>query len=561
MTFQCLPRIVSRVSGLSKALVALTMLVLAEPVAAQVPPPWSFGGGDIYNSHAASSPNGNIGTAIQITPENVRRLRLRWSLITSGAVTATPTVELGGLYVPDGGGMIYKVRPDLGKVLWAHKVSTYTGLRGSMSRSSPAIGPNVIVFGDYWAHDLNQTSNTGARVIAADKATGALVWQTVVDKTSQWSEILGSPVIYGNLVYVGTASWEEGHAKDASYSPTFRGSVVALDLATGKIVWQFFATPKGYTGVAVPGTNPVVWPATNSLIVATGNNYSVPSQVGQCIAAARPNIGQMNACMDPTNYVESILALDLTTGKLQWSRQLGGPDTWNTGCQSSNAQTRAADCPYGPSTDYDFASQPNFMKLPDFVGVPDDRGGTSAELILGAGQKSGIYWALNPANGGLFWSRKIGNGGIEWGSAFNLTTHHAIFVALNNTGHYTNRLAGQNGRSVTWNAGAVASLDIATGNFWWQVPAYGNDLSNPAVGSTAQGAVTSTNRVVFSGSSSGYFTARAAATGDLLWTYNSGSYVAGGPAIFKDAVFWGTGFRTTGTGKPTLFAFDIPAAK
>ena len=69
--------------------------------------------------------------------------------------------------------------------------------------------------------------------------------------------------------------------------------------------------------------------------------------------------------------------------------------------------------------------------------------------------------------------------------------------------------------------------------------------------------MTFVNRVVLAGSSSGYFTARSARTGDLLWTFNSGQYVAGGPAIFRDTVFWGTGYRSTGTGKPTLFAFSV----
>ena len=326
-----------------------------------------------------------------------------------------------------------------------------------MSRSSPAIGDNVIVFGDYWAHDLRQTTNTGARVIAVTKDTGRLVWQTVVDKTSQWSEILGSPVIYNGIVYVGTASWEEGHANEANYVPTFRGSVVALDVNSGRILWQFFTTPSGYTGAAVPGTNPVIWPATHSLIVATGNNYAVPASVGQCIQAARPNIAAMNACSDPTNFQESILSLDLTTGSLQWSRQLGGPDTWNVACSSAGAAAQQENCPYGPSKDYDFASQPNIVAVANFQSVPDDRGGTSNGVILGAGQKSGMYWALNPSNGGLFWSTNVGMGGIEWGSAVNLGTHHAVFVATNNAGHYTNKLAGQNGAPITWNAGALAS--------------------------------------------------------------------------------------------------------
>ena len=90
---------------------------------AQTPRPWPFGGGDIYNSRGFISTGAEANSQTQINATTAPHLALRWSLTTGGAITATPTAELGGLYVPDYSGMIYKVRPDLGTVLWSHNLS------------------------------------------------------------------------------------------------------------------------------------------------------------------------------------------------------------------------------------------------------------------------------------------------------------------------------------------------------------------------------------------------------------------------------------------------------
>jgi polyvinyl alcohol dehydrogenase (cytochrome) len=196
------------------------------------------------------------------------------------------------------------------------------------------------------------------------------------------------------------------------------------------------------------------------------------------------------------------------------------------------------------------------MWIPNFTGVPDDRGGTSANLLLGAGQKSSIYWALNPANGGLYWSTFIGKGGIVWGSAIDLDDHNLAFVSLYNATLSTNILAGRNGVPVSSNGGAWGAMNITTGKMIWQIPSLGQDRTNPANPSTAQGGVTFTNRVIFAGSSSGYYVALDASSGLTCWTFNSGNTVAGSPAIFNETVYWGTGYKTS-AGATMLYAFSV----
>jgi polyvinyl alcohol dehydrogenase (cytochrome) len=541
-----------RVAGL----VVAALLGLGGAASAQTP--WAFGGADIYNSHSMLSPSSGVNNPYQINPVTAPRLAVKWSYQTHGAISVAPTVEPGGLYVPDWSGYIYKLNPATGALIWSQNLINYSGIWGSMSRSSPAIGANEIIIGDGWAHDSGNTTNPGARVYSINKTTGALLWQTVVDKTSQWSEIIGSPVIYNGLVYVGVASWEESLAvNNASFVPTFRGSVVALNETTGAIVWQFFTAPQGYTGVAVPGTNPVIWWGNHSLIVATGNNYTVPANVGKCIVAAYPTVSTMTACLDPTDYVESILSLDLKTGKLLWSRQMGGPDTWTGACDVTNAAVRA-NCPYYPSNDFDFASQPNVTWIPNFTGVPDDRGGSSSGNILGAGQKSGRYWALNPNNGGLYWSRFVGQGGIEWGSAVNGDTGSSVYVAVNNFLHFVDPLVGQKGVATSSNGGSWASLNLSNGAINWQIPAFGQDLTAPGYYGASPGAMAFSNYVAFAGSRSGYLTAIDSNTGNILWKFNAGVRNDSGPAIFNETVYWGVGYNSAATGNlPTLYAFSV----
>lgn len=537
--------------GVLAGCVGLGMAWLAAGARAQVPTPWSFAGGDLYDSHAMLS-SASAGNPGRIQSGAVRNLALKWSYTTQGDVSATPTVEQGGLYVPDWAGMLYKLDPVTGALIWSNSVSSYTGLPGSVSRTSPAIGGSVIVIGDHTIHP--GLPSPGARVIGINKATGALAWSTVVDPGPN-SAVDSSPVIYGNTAYVGLTGWDEGlAAANPNFVPSTRNAVIALNVATGAILWKFYTVPQGYTGGSVWGSSPVVWPARNMLLVATGNNYSIPAAATSCLQTAGNGMAAQLSCLDPTNYVDSVLALDLTTGALRWSRRMQGADTWTVACI-----TGLATCPNPRGGDFDFASAPNLTWVPHSLGTVDDRGGTSDGHLLGAGQKSGVYWGLNPVNGGLFWSALVGQGGIQWGSSINADSETSVFVSLENRGHLVNTLAGQHGVPVTWNAGAWGAVSLVTGKLLWQIPAYGNDLVAPTLGATAGAASSFSNDVLFTGSSSGAMVALDANTGFRFWAFNSGGTVITAPAIFNETVYWGTGYaHGGGVSNPKLFAFAIP---
>ena len=86
----------------------------------------------------------------EISPANAGRLAPRWTLTTAGAISTTPTVDDGAVYVPDYGGKLWAVSAGSGKVLWSNDISSYTGVAGDLSRTSPAVYGDELILGDGW---------------------------------------------------------------------------------------------------------------------------------------------------------------------------------------------------------------------------------------------------------------------------------------------------------------------------------------------------------------------------------------------------------------------------
>jgi polyvinyl alcohol dehydrogenase (cytochrome) len=173
--------------------------------------------------------------------------------------------------------------------------------------------------------------------------------------------------------------------------------------------------------------------------------------------------------------------------------------------------------------------------------------------LIGAGQKSGIFWALDPATGAVVWSTVVGpsgnRGGLQWESATDGTR---IYAAAANTGRkpFTLVPSGRTIRGSAWSA-----LDAATGEILWQTPV-------PLSG-IAMAPVTVANGVVYAGAaarSGRNMFALDAATGAILWRYASGGSVNGGAAVADGIVFWGSGYSKSGQGSPNdkLYAFGLP---
>jgi polyvinyl alcohol dehydrogenase (cytochrome) len=537
-----------------------------------------------------------------ITPQTVSRLAMKWKFTASGDVSATPAVVAGQVYFGDWGGMFYRLDAATGQVVWSRSVadilspSTDGGTDDAaavVSDAGPTDGPGAdsetpdsqtpdagtseggatggaVALGgqepapapeDAAASDASPplkltltplirdtpvvTSglviagiSSSAVMVALDQNSGALVWRTSLD-THPFSIITSSPTVDDGRIYVGVASGEEAAplANPGYVCCTFRGSVAALDAATGKILWR---TPmiddatyrngdgrlSGFSGAAV-WSSPTLDRNRKLVYVSTGNNYS-----------ASPAVVDAGAPLPDGDHVESVVALDRETGVIRWSQRMTMGDIWTFGSTT------------GP--DWDFGASPNLFQIAGEGGVRD---------VIGAGQKSGVYWAVDADTHAVVWKTQVGPGGhlggIHWGTAADGSR---VYVGVNNETGAMYELGGAGDAGQT-SVGSWAALDAVSGGTLWQVadPA----LTAPINGASVNGPVTAVNGVVFAGSMDrdGTMYAFDGANGKILWSFKSGGSVYGGAAVADGVVYWGSGYPTSrlGFGSPgqALYAFAL----
>ena len=499
---------------------------------------WPMAGQNVCNSR-------NQKTAGTLSVASAAKLAVKWSFDAAGDISATPAVVAGSVYVPDWGGKLNRLDAATGAVQWSLDVGTLANfvdanmmpVTGLISRTTPVVTSGLVIFGTQRnAPQIVLDPRPNAFMIAVDQTSGAVRWTTPLHEGHPAAVITGSPVVDGTHLYVGVSSLEEAFPLGPKYQCcSFRGSVAALDVATGKVLWQTHTiedklyygpdgkTPSGYAGAAVWSSTPVVDRKRKLLYVTTGNNYSVPNGV---------------TTLEDGNHIGSIMALDLTTGAIKWSRALVDLDVWNFSNMS------------GP--DFDFGCGANLFRA--------SIGGQQRDLV-GAGQKSGIYSALDADTGAVVWQTTVGPGGhlggIHWGTAVD---GQRIYVGVNNEKGAPFALGGKGKHAGEMTSvGAWAALDPATGAILWQVA----NPASPTVtnGANVNGPVTVVSGVLFAGSMdpAGTMFALDASSGDVLWSFQSGGTVYGGPAVVGGTVYWGAGYGSSrlgfGTSVKKLFAF------
>ncbi|KAK1562174.1 hypothetical protein Q3G72_007459 [Acer saccharum] len=173
--------------------------------------------------------------------------------------------------------------------------------------------------------------------------------------------------------------WEFYAGKDISatpsifngtlYFPSWNGQIYAVNASDGSLVWK------------------------KNICNLTGNLYSVPPHIEECQERENNHTVPTHSdeCVEPDNHSNSILTLDLDSGKIKWYNQLGGYDLWIFACK--NLSTPG--CPPGPNPDADFGEAPMMLSI-QVKGIKKD--------IVAADQKSGFAWALDRDNGSLLWS-------------------------------------------------------------------------------------------------------------------------------------------------------------
>jgi polyvinyl alcohol dehydrogenase (cytochrome) len=413
-----------------------------------------------------------------MTASDVPNLKLKWAFGLPGATSGgtQPVVANGRVYVGDAEGDLFALDAKSGCIFWHIEVEA--GIRSAVTLGERDGGGLTAWFGDQ-----------AANMYAVDAATGKLLWKVKVDEHPQ-AAITAASALYARRLYVPVSSREEAKVADPRYPCCqFRGSVLALDATTGKRIWKTYMIDdkpitgrKNSAGTMIVGPSgapvwntPTIDVERNVLYVGTGNNYSPPA----------------------TELSDSVLAIDMSSGKIRWHRQQTENDIWNGTCRRNDRE--AAACPDADSPDVDFSVSPVLVKT------------ASGRSLLIAGNKSGMIWALDPdQQGKTIWEQQVGKGssggGVLWGLAVD---GERIFVP---NGFFDAKSPDA--------SGGMAALDLQNGHPIWSTgnpPCADRKLCKPSHAA----AVTAIPGAVFSGTMDGQFYAYSADTGKILWRFNS----------------------------------------
>ena len=486
-------------------------------------PAWNGWGHSILNTRFQSAASAGIKA------DDVPRLALKWAFGFPGATSAgtQPVVAGGRVYAATAEGEVYVLDAKTGCIHWTLEVEA--GIRSAITLDQRGNGQLVAYFGDQ-----------AANVYAVDAKVGTVLWKVHVDEHPH-AAITAAPQLYNGRLYVPVSSREESQVGDARYPCcSFRGSVVALDVATGTRFWKTYSvaeTPRptvknsigtqlhGPAGGAIWNT-PTIDTKRNVLYVGTGNNFAPPA----------------------TALSDSLLALDLDTGAVRWSHQVTGNDIWNGSCRAPDRE--AAVCPDKDAPDFDFTGSSLLVDA-----------GNGRQLIV-VGNKSGVIFGFDPDEAGqIVWQQRVAEGssggGVFWGSAtdgVNMYAANADFIA-----------------DTPAASGGMHALDLRTGRVVWKAPGAGCASKTPCKPSQVA-AVTLIPGAVFSGTMDGRLRAYSTRDGTVLWEYdtardfatvngvkaNGGSMSNGGPAIVGGMLLVNSGYSHHGGILPgnVLLAFS-----
>jgi polyvinyl alcohol dehydrogenase (cytochrome) len=472
-------------------------LVMGEP---QASPSWNGWGNGPANTRFQPRAQGKL------TAPDLARLQLKWAFGFSGVMTARPqpTVVGGRLFAPSENGHVYALNPHTGCRYW-----TYKALAGI---------PSAVVVGHYQDASGNQGlavyfGDRKANAYAVDAQTGREIWVRRVD-THPSAAITGSLAFDGTRVFVPVQGLNEEAARAVPDFPccTFRGSVSALDASTGSLVWKTYTMRESMPRPASQGGTAGYGPAGGSIwsvptidskrrlvYVATGNSYADPVQA----------------------TTDAVLALDINTGALKWSRQL--------------------------TPDDDVSAPPVLTH----VGDHD---------LLVLPQQSGVAWALDPdREGAPVWQYRFarGSGGGQWGVAVD---HERVYVGVADL--------------VAAAPGGMWALALSSGEPLWRKAQLAKLCGLvPGCSAGQGGPLTAIPGAVLNGGMDGGLHAYSSSDGSVLWSFDTnrdfdtvngvkargGSMDAAGPIVVDGMVYVTSGSGGL-AGRPgnVLLAFGMP---
>jgi len=393
-------------------------------------------------------------------------------------------------------------------------------------RVSAAVSPSPPPELELWLYSAMSTGY----VRALDAATGEPVWQYHADEHPA-AVLTSTPAYYFGRLYFGVSSFEEVRAVTPGYvCCSFRGSIQALDAATGKLLWKtntlaqaaapgkntkWGARTMGPSGAGV-WTTPTLDPDRNEMFVTTGDNYSQPV----------------------TKTSDAVLSMAMDSGKILWSEQLTEGDAYNSTCPLADKANR----PDADGPDFDFGSPAILVRMAN-------------RRVLVLSQKSGMVHGVDPdQRGKILWQARAGQGGtlggIQWRAA---SDGKLVYAALSDIAWLSRTATGR--KPDPARGGGMFAFRVDNGERMWMTAPPGCGDRSPC--SPAQSAaVSAIAGAVFSGSVDGHIRAYSTTDGKIIWDYDTvrdyqtvngapgkgGALDAGGPVIAGGILFVNSGY-------------------
>jgi PQQ-dependent dehydrogenase (methanol/ethanol family) len=431
----------------------------------------------------------------QINTANVSSLKLKWIFpIQSFGLETTPIAADGVLYVT-GPNQVFGLDALTGSPLWHYSRPASTGMVGDAK-----LGTNrgVAILRDkvFFVTD-------NARLLALDRATGRLLWEThMADDRQSYGGTL-APLVVNDMIIAGVSGADEG----------IRGFIAAFRPDTGALIWRRWTVPRrGERGIETwQGSEPLAgggssWltgsydPSTDTLYWPTGNPY--------------PDGDDRNRPGDNL-YTDCILALNAKTGELKWHYQFTPHDL----------------------KDRD-ATEPNVLVDRMYRGKPRklllhaDRNGffylldrTSGELLLAKPFLRRVDWASSVGSGGrpvVTDPRGCPSDAANWDStAFSPETGLYYVMTLEECVGKPTGYPDQTGERF------LRAIKIETGDVVWEIPQPG-----PARAKTWSGVLATAGGLIFYGQPNGGFAAVDQHNGKTLWQFPTNVRMKASPMTF-----------------------------
>lgn len=477
-------------------------------------PEWNGWGNGLDNAHFQTA------RAAGLDERSVRRLALKWAFAFPQGVSAfaQPSIASGRVFVGSDIGFFYSLDARSGCAYWSFEALGSVRTAASIARITGRPGVKYAVyFGD-----------NKANVYALDAQTGGLLWRTKVEEHFA-ARITGAPTVSDGVVYVPVSASEGFAAATPSYPCcTFRGSVVALDASTGEPRWKSYVIPEAPRPVGRNQQGTELWaPAGGSIWDApTIDRLHRVLYVGTGDAETSP--------ASPRS--DSVLAIDLSDGRVEWSHQATANDAWIGGCGGPHPPEA---CPHPLGPDRDIGNSPILRQLPNGRRLVVFATKDGRVVALDPDRQGAVVWrvqaAPNPNNGMI---------GVLFGGAADAAS---VYYPLS--------------------IGKMVAVDLATGAIRWTVPLSESSeqadpphrgVAAPASPSYAA-APTVIPGVVFVGGYDGRLLALSTRDGRKLWEFDTarayrtvngvpgrgGSMGSAGPTVAGGMLFVGSGYAVT----------------